>query len=118
MTVYVDPMAACVRSAKWPYDSACHMIADTEEELLRFAVRIGLRPDWIQHAGTYRAHFDLTAGKREQAVAMGAIEISMYQLGCMLSAHRPFSQSSFMGLDPAKEGADRTIKTREWRNER
>ena len=37
-----------------------HMIADTESELVSFAVLIGLKKEWLQNTGTYRAHFDIT----------------------------------------------------------
>lgn len=40
-------------------------------ELVDFAVRIGMRRDWIQHAGTYREHFDLI-GKARCAAAIEA----------------------------------------------
>lgn len=33
------------------------------EELLEFAARIGLKPEWIQHAGTWKEHFDLMGEK-------------------------------------------------------
>lgn len=75
MAVYVDDMYAFARltgrPAKW-----CHLMADTTEELQAFASRLGLRPAWLQHAGTYREHFDITMTKRREAVRGGAIEIS------------------------------------------
>lgn len=38
-----------------------HMTADTEEELVAFAVRMGMKTAWLQNAGTRRYHFDITA---------------------------------------------------------
>lgn len=85
MAVYVDDIFV------WPIDTIenaqarrlaaknngqwSHMIADTEEELIAFAVKIGLRREWIQHPGTPRVHFDLTPGRRVAAVKRGAIHL-------------------------------------------
>jgi hypothetical protein len=52
----------------------CHMTADTEDELDAFAVKIGLKRSWCQRRGTPWVHYDLTPGKRRQAVAHGAVE--------------------------------------------
>jgi hypothetical protein len=46
------------------------------EELLAFAGRLGLRGEWIQHQGSPKQHFDLTAAKRALAVRLGAVEVS------------------------------------------
>lgn len=74
MTVYVDDMRRGARvgkiTARWS-----HLRADTDEELIAFAVRIGLRASWIQHPGTWRAHFDVTDAKRKQAIEVGAQEM-------------------------------------------
>ena len=74
MTVYVDDyfVTATVGrlTGRW-----CHMTADTTEELLEMAGRIGLRPQWIQHPGTWKEHFDVTAPRRQRAVAAGAVEV-------------------------------------------
>jgi len=43
------------------------------EELMEFAIAIGLRREWFQPKST--PHFDLTADGRAKAVAMGAIEL-------------------------------------------
>lgn len=83
MAVYVDDIFM------WPIDMVenaqvrrlaeknggqwSHMIADTEQELVAFALKIGLRREWIQHSGTPRVHFDLTPGRRVVAVKRGAI---------------------------------------------
>ena len=54
------------------------MIADSVEELIEFAVMIGLRPEWFQPRSS--PHFDLTADVRESAVRHGAIELDQRQL--------------------------------------
>ena len=52
MTIYVDDMRRSARlqgrPAKWS-----HMLADTHEELMDMAAEMGLRPEWLQHAGTH-----------------------------------------------------------------
>ena len=72
MSVYVDP-------AVWPFGRMimCHMFADTHEELVAMADKIGVARKWIQHAGTYKEHFDIAKSKRALAVSAGAIEVDM-----------------------------------------
>src|SRR5260370_2483690 len=79
MAVYVDDMnlqadvpdgRRAVR-ARWN-----HLFADTEEELRAFAAKIGLKAEWIQDPGGRHAHFDVTAGKRQQAIASGATAVT------------------------------------------
>lgn len=73
--VYVDPLFDTEgMSDKWPFPQACHLMADSVEELKDFAVnKLGLKPRWIQC--TSIVHFDLTKGKRWQAVRHGAKEV-------------------------------------------
>lgn len=79
MSVYVDdagiradvPNGGHVVRGVW-----CHMTADTRAELDAMADRIGLRRSWIQHPGTWKEHYDVTASKRRAAVAAGAISVS------------------------------------------
>jgi hypothetical protein len=58
---------------------SCHMWSDLSgeagtRELVAFARKLGLRPDWIQKAGTVHEHFDLVPAKRLKAIAAGAKE--------------------------------------------
>jgi hypothetical protein len=73
--VYVDTMQAGYRGM-----IMCHMIADTHEELVSMAASIGVQLKWIQHAGTYREHFDICLSKRKLALALGAKEITTKEL--------------------------------------
>jgi len=66
----------------------CHLIADTTGELHAFAACIGMRPEWIQHAGTAREHFDLTPGRRARAVKAGAREIDSRRLVDIIRSKR------------------------------
>lgn len=82
MAVYVGPLFDCeVWSKNWPYKRAAHMTADSEEELVRFARRLGLKDNWIQHRGRYSVHYDLTEGMRAQAIRLGAKAISFIEEG-------------------------------------
>lgn len=69
MTVYVgDPV--------WPLGrmKMCHMVADTLDELHAMADAIGMKREWFQDS-RYK-HYDVSKGKREQAIRLGAVEIS------------------------------------------
>ena len=72
MTVYVDDMRA-------PFGRMvmCHMTADTTDELLAMADRIGVARRWLQHPGTWQEHFDIALSKRALALRYGAVEESM-----------------------------------------
>jgi hypothetical protein len=74
MAVYVDAL----RDYGWRHGPSCHLIADSVEELIEFALAMGLRREWFQEKSS--PHFDITAGGRVQAVAMGAIELDRRQL--------------------------------------
>jgi hypothetical protein len=79
MAVYVDNM-----EAGFGRMVMCHMIADTTQELLEMADKIGVQRKWIQDAGTYGEHFDICLSKRKKAVQLGAQKITMMQLGRMM----------------------------------
>jgi hypothetical protein len=65
----------------------CHMIADTEAELLEMADKVGLARRWHQYPGTIRSHFDLCLSKRKVAVSHGAKQITMRDL-CQIIRER------------------------------
>jgi len=77
MTVYVDdsliPAKVGRLESKWS-----HLFADSEDELHQFAAKLGLRREWFQEAET-TWHYDVTEGKRAQAVALGAQAVSWRQ---------------------------------------
>lgn len=81
--VYIDNMFAEFGRMKM-----CHMMADSTDELLLMADRIGVSRKWIQEAGTYHEHFDVSSGKRLEAIKLGAIAITMDDLGDMLVKRR------------------------------
>jgi hypothetical protein len=64
------------------------MIADSSEELLKMADRLGLKHEWIQHPGTFHEHFDVGMKNRERAVKAGAIEINFRDFARMIGERR------------------------------
>ena len=73
MSVYVDTLTPCLPNKHWPWRTSCHLYADELIELHEFAERLGLKRAWFQNRRWF-PHYDLTGGKRRQAVAAGAIE--------------------------------------------
>ncbi len=83
MAVFVDDMRA-------PFGNMimCHMSADTHEELVEMADKIGVQRKWIQYEGTYKEHFDIAMSKRKLAVRQGAKEVETHEFGLWLIAKR------------------------------
>ena len=75
MSVYVDELRNYPRTRRWPYEQACHMTADTLDELHAFATKIQLRRSWFQPHDRW-PHYDLTAKRRIVAIEKGAVEIT------------------------------------------
>lgn len=73
MPVYVDNL-------RTPYGRMvmCHLLADSDTELLAMVRRIGVATRW--HQGD---HFDICLAKRRMAVTAGAIEITARQAASM-----------------------------------
>lgn len=75
MSVYIDKM-----NAQYGRMIMCHMLADTEEELLDMAEKIGVNKKWHQYPGTYKSHFDICLAKKKMALELGAVEIDKREL--------------------------------------
>jgi hypothetical protein len=93
VTVYVDDAAIAATvgriTSRWS-----HLIADDQDELHDFAAWLGLRRTWFQDPltttrglhptpGSRAAenwHYDLTAGKRAQAIRLGAVPVTWRQM--------------------------------------
>ncbi len=56
----------------------CHMLADSMDELLEMADRIGVKRKWFQPRS--HPHFDICKSSRAKAIAAGAIEVDRRQL--------------------------------------
>lgn len=102
MTVYIDDMRMPARvgrlTARWS-----HLQADTTNELVTFAARLGLRREWIQDPGTCIEHFDVTESKRRQAIRLGATPIHYGAEGAALTeakrSGRTFDLTAFRSGD-------------------
>lgn len=86
MSVYVDEMQVCIQSAKWPYARACHLVADSIEELQAFALSMGLHFSWFQTESF--PHYDLTTRMRKKAVRMGAVEMRRKKFSKLMKKYR------------------------------
>ncbi|SOC48298.1 uncharacterized protein DUF4031 [Rhizobium subbaraonis] len=107
MSVYVDDMKA-------PFGNMvmCHMWADSDDELLAMADRIGVQRKWIQghptlsfgkHRNASWVHFDIALSKRALAVRAGAIETDRYG---------PVEHMSRLRLDAAVVRGDIEVQQR------
>ena len=83
VTVYVDDMYLYAMG-RFGRMKMSHLVADTEEELLAMADRIGLHRRWLQHPGKPgRVHFDVSMTMRRKAIAAGAVEMTLLDLARM-----------------------------------
>lgn len=113
MSVYVDDMRAAFGRM-----TMCHMWADTVDELLLMADRIGVKRKWIQghpdlsfgrHRKARWVHFDISLTKRALAVKAGALETDRY--GPILHTTRlSLFTAMAEGDDQARDRAEKTIE--------
>lgn len=81
--VYVDSM-----NAKFRNMIMCHMMADTHEELMDMATKIGVAHKWIQYPGTNKEHFDICASKKVLAIKAGAQECAWKEIARLCNRHQ------------------------------
>lgn len=94
MTVYVDNVRIVWRGRQW-----CHLVADSLDELHRFAKSLGLKRAWFQaHASL--PHYDVTIEIRSVALSLGAIAADRRTL--ILRGHQLKREllASFAGAEP------------------
>ena len=78
--IYIDDIVNYGKQGRW-----CHCWSDTldDEELMTFAMSIGLKSGWLQisHGVVIKdfPHFDLMPSKRKAALHRGAVEKSLSQ---------------------------------------
>ncbi|MCB1415234.1 MAG: DUF4031 domain-containing protein [Phyllobacteriaceae bacterium] len=76
MAVYVDDAIW-----RWKGRSWCHLMADGEAELHRFAHRLGIhRLSYQGPPKTAAPHYDITGLERDRALRMGAIAVSRREI--------------------------------------
>jgi len=69
LTVYVDEAIWAWKGRKW-----CHLMADDEAELHRFAHLLGIhRLSYQGPPKTSAPHYDITAFERDRALRLGAV---------------------------------------------
>jgi len=83
MSVYVDDFRA-----RFGRMQMCHMAADTTEELLAMATKIGVAHRWLQKKGTSKEHFDVCLSKRTEAIKNGAIEMTSREIVELMNGKR------------------------------
>jgi hypothetical protein len=86
MACYVDTVRS-YPDAGLRFTEYCHLLADTREELHELAQRIGMpRQAFQDHP--WRWHYDLPAPLRPLAVAQGARQVTMHDVGALLRRRR------------------------------
>jgi hypothetical protein len=65
----------------------CHLLADTREELHAMAAALEVPHRFFQDH-PWRWHHDLPEQLRERAVALGAREITMHEVGALLKRRK------------------------------
>lgn len=74
MTVYVDDVRH-----RYGRMVMCHMWADTLDELLSMADRIGVHRKWLQQPPNASwVHFDISLGMKAKAITLGAVLTDKY----------------------------------------
>jgi hypothetical protein len=76
VAVYVDAAIWRYAGRRW-----CHMLADDEAELHRFAAHLGVKRSSYQGPPkTSAPHYDITGLERDRAVRFGAVECSREEI--------------------------------------
>lgn len=96
MAILVHPARATrhwLRAGVRRGDRMYHVLSDLPgaegtRELIEFVGRYGLRPEWIQYAGTYREHFDAREPEGLAMLRDGALPAANRDIGHLLAAKR------------------------------
>jgi hypothetical protein len=103
MSVYLDDWRQPARLG--PVDDRwSHLVADSDDELHRFAAGLGMKREWFQHRPNrpHQAHYDLPERARAEALALGAVPVTWRQLGRMLRQRRTAAGQSTDGPAEAR----------------
>lgn len=98
MSVYVDVL----RDWGWRLGPSCHLIADTNEELHEFALKIGMKREWFQKSSS-GPHYDLVRSRRIKAVQLGAIELDDKKFHVILEKWREEAIKKIKSTDNEEE---------------
>ncbi len=88
MSCYVDRLIDYTGRVPYRHKVWCHLVADSDDELLRAAEQLGLSEAWLQGTRGWDTHFDLPAPLRPAAQALGAIEVDFRFMGRRTRARR------------------------------
>ncbi|MEJ8574392.1 DUF4031 domain-containing protein [Microbaculum marinum] len=84
MAVYVDEAIWHWHGRNW-----CHLLADSEDELHRFAAQLGIhRSSYQGPPRTAKPHYDLTAWERRLALSRGAVACTRHEIIAVLRSLR------------------------------
>lgn len=108
MAVYVDDYRKRAKvgsvDARWS-----HLLADTDAELMAFAMDLRLEPGWLQKEGTPQVHFDVTDSVRLRAIRAGAKPITYRQSGELVAAKRAAAARPAQAVPEPSEEARRPL---------
>jgi hypothetical protein len=82
MSCYVDTVRSYPNSGL-RYTEFCHLLADTRAELHEMAEALGIPRRYFQDH-PWRWHHDLPAHLRPRAIELGALEVTIHQVGPLL----------------------------------
>jgi hypothetical protein len=86
MACYVDTVRS-YPNAGLRFTEFCHLLADSREELHAMADRIGMPRRFFQDH-PWRWHYDLPEHVREVAVELGAVEVTLHDVGALLKRRK------------------------------
>jgi hypothetical protein len=101
MAILVHPARATrdwLRAGVRRGDRMYHVLSDVigpagSAELRAFVVRYGLRPEWMQYAGTYREHYDAREVEGRLMLQDGARQATNREVGQLLAVKRHAAQT-------------------------
>jgi hypothetical protein len=91
MGVYVDEPIYERYGLRW-----CHLTADSVGELHAFATGLGLKRSRFQSKPDrpWVDHYDITENTRREAVARGAVELTLREMGAHLARKREIARGA------------------------
>jgi hypothetical protein len=100
MAILVHPARATqnwLRAGVRKGDRMYHVLSDLigpegSRELRAFVAAFGMRPEWMQYAGTYREHFDAREDTGLAMIAHGARLATNREVGQLLAAKKAAMQ--------------------------
>lgn len=86
MACYVDTVRSYPGTGL-RYTEFCHLLADTRDELQDMADELGIPRRFFQDH-PWRWHHDLPEHLRSRAIELGAVELTMHEVGALLRSRR------------------------------